>query len=113
MDYVIRAHTTGKLSELFGTEKSASASLISVSLDVQEYEILCAFPVTSFEGRKYVNGHAGLVGLAGKMTGCAALTAISISEPRAGRLDLVCSLRALGILGMWLLPLADAERAPN
>ncbi|KAG5993017.1 hypothetical protein E4U43_003600, partial [Claviceps pusilla] len=102
MDYVIRAHTTGKLSELFGTEKSVSGSLISVSLDVQEYEILYAFPVTSFEGRKYVNGHAGVVGLAGKMTGCAALTAISISKPRAGRLDLFCSLRALGILDVFV-----------
>ena len=108
IDYVIRAHTTGKLSELVSTEKTAS--LISVSLDVQEYEILCALPLTSFEGRKYVDGHAGLVGLTTKMTGCAALTATSILKPRAGRVDLVCSLRALGILGMWLSPLADPER---
>ncbi|KAG5939422.1 hypothetical protein E4U53_007810 [Claviceps sorghi] len=99
-DYVIRAHTTGKLSELVSLERPAS--LISVSLDVQEYEILCAFPVTSFRGRKYVNGHAGLVGLTAKMTGCAAITAISIFQPRAGRVDLVCSLRALGILGVFI-----------
>ncbi|KAG5980311.1 hypothetical protein E4U55_004159 [Claviceps digitariae] len=100
VDYVIRAHTTGKLSELVSLERPAP--LISMSLEVREYEILCAFPVTSFKGRKYIDGHAGLVGLTAKMTGCAALTRISILKPRAGRLDLVCSLRALGILGVFV-----------
>lgn len=100
IDYVVRAHTTGKVSDPVSTE--TPASLTVVSLDVQQYEILCAFPVTPFEGRKYVNGHAGFVGLTAKLTGCAALTAVTIFQSRTGRVDLACSLRALGILGTWL-----------
>ncbi|KAG6008760.1 hypothetical protein E4U21_003958 [Claviceps maximensis] len=100
IDYVIRAHTTGKLSGLISTERSDS--LIGISLDVQEYEILCALPATPFEGCKYDDGHAGVVGLTTKMTGCAALNAISIVKPRVGRVDVVCSLRALGVLGVFV-----------
>ncbi|KAG6251679.1 hypothetical protein E4U23_000374 [Claviceps purpurea] len=100
IDYVVRAHTTGKVSDPVSTE--TPASLTVVSLDVQQYEILCAFPVTPFEGRKYVNGHAGFVGLTAKLTGCAALTAVTMFQSRTGRVDLACSLRALGILGVFV-----------
>ncbi|KAG6024920.1 hypothetical protein E4U41_001656 [Claviceps citrina] len=105
MDYVIRAHTTGQLAGPFSTEKPDS--LITVSLDVQGYEILSAFPVTSFESHRYVDGHAGLVGLTAKMTGCAALTANSCLKPRTGRVDLVCGLKALGILGVFVSTLPE------
>lgn len=108
IEYVVRAHTTGKVSDPASVE--TPASLTVVSLDVQQYEILCAFPVTPFDGRKYVNGHAGFIGLTAKMTGCAALTAVTIFQSRIGRVDLVCSLRALGVLGTWLLlTVANAE----
>ncbi|KAG6056066.1 hypothetical protein E4U32_005916 [Claviceps aff. humidiphila group G2b] len=100
IEYVVRAHTTGKVSDPAFIE--TPASLTVVSLDVQQYEILCAFPVTPFGGRKYVNGHAGFVGLTAKMTGCAALTAVTIFQSRIGRVDLVCSLRALGVLGVFI-----------
>ncbi|KAG6082605.1 hypothetical protein E4U16_005843 [Claviceps sp. LM84 group G4] len=100
IDYVVRAHTTGKVSDPVSIDTPASLTL--VSLDVQQYEIFCAFPVTLFEGRKYVNVHAGFVGLTAKMTGCAALTAVTIFQSRTGRVDLICSLRALGIVGVFV-----------
>lgn len=103
VDYVIRAHTTGKVSGPISLELEQATSLITISLDVRAYEILCAFPVTSFEGHKYIDGHAGLVGLTGKMTGCAALTTTSsILRPETGRLALMCSLKALGVLGVFI-----------
>ncbi|KAG6290122.1 hypothetical protein E4U46_002036 [Claviceps purpurea] len=111
IDYVVRAHTTGKVSDPVSTE--TPASLTVVSLDVQQYEILCAFPVTPFEGRKYVNGHAGFVGLTAKLTGCAALTAVTIFQSRTGRVDLACSLRALGILGVFVSTLPSMNIADD
>lgn len=110
VDYVIRAHTTGKVSGPISLELEQATSLITISLDVRAYEILCAFPVTSFEGHKYIDGHAGLVGLTGKMTGCAALTTTSsILRPETGRLALMCSLKALGVLGTCVLPFAQND----
>ncbi|KND91250.1 putative galactinol--sucrose galactosyltransferase 6 [Tolypocladium ophioglossoides CBS 100239] len=104
MEYVIRAHTTGKVSHpaSIGHQKS----LITASLDVRGYEILCAFLLTSFSGIKHKDGWAANLGLVGKMTGCAAIMTSSISQFESGRVSVVTRLKALGVLGIYISTLA-------
>lgn len=95
--YVVRAHTTGKTSQpmSLGTPES----LIATSIPEGEYEILCAFPVTPFKSRGNEVGHVGVLGLVGKMTGCAAITASSVIQRLDGRVVISGSLKALGTMG--------------
>ncbi|KAK2594995.1 hypothetical protein QQS21_007302 [Conoideocrella luteorostrata] len=109
IEYVIRAHTTGKTSDPVSIGETLP--LITISLDVQRFEILCAFPVTAFEGSKYGNGHTGVLGLIGKMTGCSAITSSSIIQSMTGTVVVTCSLKALGTLGQWQYFLRENEEA--
>ncbi|KYK54695.1 putative galactinol--sucrose galactosyltransferase 6 [Drechmeria coniospora] len=96
--YVVRAHTTGRVSEPM--KPGTPNSLVTTTLDVRGYEILCAFPLVSLKGHKHGNGWAGNFGLVGKMTGCAAIASSRISQLKNGRVSVKTRLRALGVLGM-------------
>lgn len=95
--YVIRAHSTGKLTPpmTIGT----SSSLIVVSLEVCEAEIFWACPLTRFRGNKFGETLASNLGLVGKMTGCAAIVSSTFSTVHNGRVLLDTQLKALGTLG--------------
>lgn len=101
-EYAIRAHTTGKVSH--PASVGHPKSLITASLDVRGYEILCAFPLTPFSGTKHKDGWAANLGLVGKMTGCAAIVTSSIRQLENGRVSVVTRLKALGVLGAYQLP---------
>ena len=98
-DYVIRAHTTGKVSA--PASMKHQKSLTTVTLDVRGYEILCAFPLTAFRGAKHENGWVANLGLVRKMTGCAAISTSSINQQGNGRVSVITRLKALGVLGAW------------
>ncbi|PNY24554.1 galactinol-sucrose galactosyltransferase 6, partial [Tolypocladium capitatum] len=103
-EYVIRAHTTGKVSHPVSI--GHQRSLIKTCLDVRGYEILCAFPSTPFSGTKHKDGWAANLGLVGKMTGCAAIVTSSVDQLETGRVSVVTRLKALGVLGIYISTLA-------
>jgi len=96
-EYVVRAHNTGKVSK--PAKPGASDSLTAMSLDVRGYEILCAFPLTSYSGLKHKDGRTCTLGLVGKMTGCAAIVSSSVRQRENGRVLATTRLKALGVLG--------------
>lgn len=95
--YVVRAHTTGKVSTPM--QGGNQRSLITASLGVRGYEIFVAFPLTSFSGRKHEDLLVSNLGLLGKMTGCAAIVTNSANMMENGRILLDTRLKALGVLG--------------
>ncbi|KAJ6442933.1 glycoside hydrolase family 36 protein [Purpureocillium lavendulum] len=99
-EYVVRAHNTGKVSKPM--TPGSPGSLTPMSLDVRGYEILCAFPLTSFAGPKHKNGRTCTLGLIGKMTGCAAIVSSSVRQRGNGRVSVTTRLKALGVLGVYV-----------
>lgn len=102
LEYVVRAHTTGLVSAPIKQEMPNS--LITSSLEVRDYEIYNAFPLSSFTTEKRDRFHVSNLGLIGKMTGCAAIFTTEIAYRDNGSLILDIQLKALGVLGMTKLP---------
>ncbi|EMC94492.1 glycoside hydrolase family 36 protein [Baudoinia panamericana UAMH 10762] len=76
-------------------------AMVGVELEVQGWDILSAYPLHRLE----VKGAAvrvALLGLLGKMTGCAAMTGYEIKVESNGRLRIWTSLKALGVMGLWI-----------
>ncbi|KAF4504243.1 hypothetical protein G6O67_008419 [Ophiocordyceps sinensis] len=111
VDYVIRAHTTGRVST--PTRVGQRDSLVVLSLDTRGYEILCAYPLTPFTGKTQHGGTVSNLGLVGKMTGCAAVAASSVQQDEWGSVTLDTRLKALGVLGIYISAPAEGlvERA--
>ncbi|PYH92320.1 glycoside hydrolase [Aspergillus ellipticus CBS 707.79] len=96
-EFIIRAHTTGKIAE--NLKVSDTSSLVSVALPQKGWEILTTYPTHSFTLRPGKTKVAAL-GLIGKMTGAAALRSSDVYMGN-GRLRIDISLKALGILGIY------------
>lgn len=77
-------------------------SQLSITLDVRGYEVLSAFPVSFFEGRRYGRIAVANLGLLGKMTGCAAIASSDVSSLANGRVVVDTRLKALGTLGVYI-----------
>jgi len=105
-EYVVRAHTTGEVS---GAMKLGDAmALASLELDVKGWEILSSYPLRSFslKGRKEPTKVA-VLGLLGKMTGAAAVRSSDGYVEESGRLRIWTSLKALGVLGLYISDLGE------
>ena len=100
IEYVIRAHTTGKVSR--PTKVGDPGSLITGSLPVRGYEIFCALPLTRFPSERHGEILTSNLGLVGKMTGAAALVMNNITQLENRRVLLDTRVKAFGILGKWL-----------
>ena len=98
MRYIVRAHSTGKVSKPVQT--GLPASMLTVSLDVRGWDIFTAYPLdilhTETRGTIYVAN----LGLVGKMTGSAAILRSSFDLEHNGRVFLDTTVKALGVLGM-------------
>lgn len=105
--YIVRAHTSGKITELM--KPRAQNSLIAVALEPKGWEILTAYPTRSFtlQGSRGCNSptdgltHVAILGLLGKMTGVAAIASSDIFMVENGRLRFDINLKALGTLGIY------------
>jgi hypothetical protein len=103
--YVIRSHTTGKVTKPTSVEQGGA--LAHIELPVRGWEILSAYPLQSFElgrGEKR-SGPTSIavanLGILGKMTGAAAIISSDAYIDRAsGRLRIWTSLKVLGTYGM-------------
>ncbi|PHH66988.1 hypothetical protein CDD81_4383 [Ophiocordyceps australis] len=100
LDYIVRAHTTGKVS--MPMKMGQRSSLLVTWLDVRGYEIYCAYPLTRFTGNKHNAGWTSNLGLVGKMTGCAAIVSSTVTQNEHGRVVVETQLKALGVVGIYV-----------
>ena len=103
-EYVIRAHTTGETSSPMVV--GSQLSVLSVELPVRKAEILSAYPLRAFTlgdstGLKSSATKVAVLGLLGKMTGAAAVLESDL-RMQGGRLRIQTSLKALGVLGIYV-----------
>ncbi|SLM37360.1 Glycosyl hydrolases 36 [Lasallia pustulata] len=109
-EYVVRAHTTGEVS---GVMKPYDLmALASLELEVKSWEILSSYPVHAFtlRGSRGIRRGAtkvAVIGLLGKMTGAAAVVNSDMDIEENGRLRVFTSLKALGVLGIYV---SDLEK---
>ncbi|KAH8710191.1 raffinose synthase protein-like protein Sip1 [Phaeosphaeriaceae sp. PMI808] len=105
--YIIRAHTSGRVSK--PTSVASSEALMHIDLPVRGWEICSAYPLQSFtlrrahpaQGPEHISV-AGL-GVVGKMTGAAAVVNSDCYVDReSGRLRVWTSLKVLGVYGLYV-----------
>ncbi|KAJ4314442.1 hypothetical protein N0V84_008905 [Fusarium piperis] len=100
IQYVVRAHTTGKVSRPVAIKDPGS--LFTGSLPVRGYEIFSAFPLTSLSSKKHGAMLIANLGLLGKMAGAAAIFMGSVEERENGRVMLDTRVKAFGVLGVYI-----------
>ncbi|KAL4730222.1 hypothetical protein ACLX1H_002254 [Fusarium chlamydosporum] len=99
--YVVRAHTTGKVSQ--PTTLEGSGSLFTTSLPVRGYEILSAYSLTRLSSTKHGDVYAANLGLLGKIVGVAAVIMNDIKQDsHNSRVLLVTRIKAFGTLGIYI-----------
>jgi hypothetical protein len=96
-EYVIRSHISGGVS-VPSTRENGKA-IVTEELNVKGYDILSAYPLRRFSGKKSDVGVA-ILGLLGKMSGAAAIVNKDAYVNDSGRIRVWASLKALGIYGM-------------
>lgn len=108
--YVVRAHTTGLVTNPI--QKKSARSLISLSLDLRGYEIFTAYPLKSLTGEIGESVWIGSLGLLDKMASGATIVG-SFYSHKNGRVCIDARLKALGNAGEWsiLYLTGDASRA--
>ncbi|CEJ55486.1 hypothetical protein PMG11_01739 [Penicillium brasilianum] len=118
-EYVIRAHTSGKVTDRL--KPLAHDSLVSLVLEQKGWEILTAYPTRSFalKGKRGISSsdealtHIAVLGLLGKMTGAAAIVSSDLSVAENGRLRCDVHLKALGTLGIYISDLQNRSIADD
>ncbi|KAM5378065.1 hypothetical protein ACJZ2D_004676 [Fusarium nematophilum] len=103
--YVVRAHTTGKVSE--PVKIGEPGSLFTACLPVRGYEIFSAFPLAVLSGEKRGAVSVSNLGLLGKMTGAAAIFMNSLEKRENGRVVLDTRVKAFGVVGVYISSLPD------
>jgi hypothetical protein len=97
-EYVIRSHISGGISA--PSTRENGKAIVTEDLDVKGYDILSAYPLRRFSGKKGDIGVA-ILGLLGKMSGAAAIVNQDVYIEQTGRVRVWVSLKALGIYGMY------------
>ncbi|KAF7562970.1 hypothetical protein G7046_g1137 [Stylonectria norvegica] len=105
IEYVIRAHTTGRVTR--PTKLGDSSSLFTGSLQVRGYEIFCAYPLTYLPSEKHGKILTANLGLLGKMTGAAAIVSNNVEQRENRRAILDTRVKAFGVLGVYISTLPD------
>ncbi|KAM0203533.1 hypothetical protein ACHAPI_000528 [Fusarium lateritium] len=105
LQYVVRAHTTGKVS--LPTKVDGPGSFLTMSLPVRGYEILSAFPLTRLSGKKHEDALVSNLGLLGKMAGAAAVFMNDIQQHENGRVLIDTRIKAFGTLGIYVSTLPN------
>lgn len=107
-DYVMGSFTKGRLSMkpvARARDGQKQAALVETELGPGEWDILTAYAVQSFS-LPSCSGAApigvAMLGLVDKMTGSAAVTGYDVYVEENGRLRVWVSLKALGVLGLWI-----------
>ena len=98
--YIVRAYSTGKLSEPMAL--SDDLALTSLSLEQRGWEILTSYPLKSVSGGEQ-SADVTPLGLLGKMTGAAALVRYAVGSVKPDRMRIEVVTKALGNLGKRFL----------
>ena len=85
-----------------------NSAVVSADIETKGYEILCSYPLRAFTlhgstGLQSSSTYVAVLGLLGKMTGAAAV--VGVTEMRIeenGRLRIRTTLKALGVLGIYV-----------
>lgn len=105
-EFVIGAFTNARFSEPM--KLSDASAMAGVELQVGGWEILTSYALRSFDlGGGKATTKVAMLGLIEKMTGCAAITGYDVYVEDNGRLRFWISLKALGVLGIWISDLQD------
>ncbi|OLN82928.1 putative galactinol-sucrose galactosyltransferase 6 [Colletotrichum chlorophyti] len=105
MRYVVRAHSSGKVSP--PVSPGSPESSLTVSLDVRGYDIFTAYPLSSFESETKGKVWTANLGLVGKMTGAAAIVNSDFMLRHDGKVELKTRVKALGVLGLYISRLPE------
>lgn len=93
-----------RLQEVSGPmHRGDDKAFVGLEMGTRGWDILTAYPAPSFHlssSRQPVR--AAVMGLLGKMTGAAAVSSAKARVEPNGRLRVSVSLKALGVLGLWL-----------
>jgi hypothetical protein len=95
-EYVVRAHTTGLISQPI---KTIDGALITANIPVRSFEIFSAYPLQHLDTASHGTVGVCSLGLLGKMTGCAAITSSKVIRRENGTICAETSLKALGVMG--------------
>ncbi|KAI9715478.1 MAG: hypothetical protein M1812_005954 [Candelaria pacifica] len=112
-EYIVRAHS-GQVSSVMTLEQKTA--LIKLELPLRGWEILSAYPIHSFnledsDIKRLLK--VAVLGLLGKMTGAAAVISSDLDVESNGRLRIRTSLKALGILGLYISDLREKSIEGN
>lgn len=103
--YVVSAFSTGEVSKPMHRSGNSSgeltANMVGLELETRGWEILTAYPLREFAVRGKPLSVA-VMGLLGKMTGSAAVSGSDVYVEDNGRLRTWVSLKALGVLGLYV-----------
>ena len=104
--YIIRAHTSGQLSGQMVS--SDPLAVVSLALDVKGWEIFTSYPLLDFQTKSSKSSTSiAVLGLIQKMTGVAGVVRSDTYLAENGRLRIWTSLKALGVLGIYISDLYD------
>ena len=114
-EYIIRTHTTGEVSRSLRLD--SKTPVISLEVEVKGYEILTAFALHSFTlpspAASESTTKIAPLGLLGKMTGAAAIISTRSSLASDNRLHLTITVKALGVLGIYISTLREMSIEDN
>ncbi|KAF6820798.1 raffinose synthase sip1 [Colletotrichum sojae] len=105
MQYVVRAHSSGKITS--PVKPGSPAASLTTSLDVRGYEIYTVYPLSSFDSDTKGKVWTANLGLVGKMTGAAAIVNSDFRLRHDGKVELKTRLKALGVLGLYISKLPE------
>lgn len=100
--YIIRAHSTGFISKPL--QVVDPHSLVYISLGIRGYDILSSYLLRGFvDVKNEETTWIANLGLVRKMAAAAAIVSNTITKEETGRILLETSLKALGVLGKFIL----------
>ena len=103
-EFVVGSYTTGNLSPPH--HRAQEYPFVRIVLEPKGWDILTAYSLRKFQVRdKHIS--VALMGLLGKMTGAAAVSATDMYVESNGRLRIWTTLKAVGVLGLYVSDLHE------
>ena len=103
-EYVLASFCSGEVSKPMS--RDGESAMVGIKLRTQGWDILSAYALRNF-GLRSKSVSVGMMGLLGKMTGSAAVTGCDMYVESNGRLRIWVSLKALGVVGLWISDLEE------
>lgn len=110
--YIVRAHSSGLVSQPM--QVVDSKSLLQISLGIRGYDILSCYPLQGFfDTKKDKTTWVANLGLLGKMAAPAAIVGNHMQKLENGRILIDTNIKALGVLGLYISTLPSFSYKDN